>query len=612
MHVDVIDEWPRLLSCRQDWEAVYRRDPEAQVFLSWTWMSTWLRQLDGRWLVLAAKKDVDSGVYQGFFPLRLKTGQVRDGGFQDDLMMAGNRGADYTGFIIDPAVETQVIPAFAGTIKSRRWSRLNLEFVRMSPARLELLLSQFPADRFRIRPVSQLNEVDNVDNCICPCVSLPDDWDAYLGTLGSNTRQKIRRYLRKVDQDPTLELTVADRHTIERDLNILLQLWERKWAHRKGETIKAVLNVQRRLLLDMHRQDALFMPVLWHRGVPTGALAILLDIEKRSMRFLMGARDESAHNPPPGVVLHAYSIRAAIELGWRTYDFLRGNEPYKYDFGARDQKIHHFLVMCPARSSSRSDRSGVQAVLERTMALDRSGHGDRAMAGYRQILDWAPDCREALLGLARRLMARGDHAAARAFLERLVAIEPDTDVGWLRLGRCYEAERRFTEAADAYRQVLKRSPSHAMAHNNIGHALHQLGRYGQAVEALESALACQPDYAEAALNLGNALVMHASTAASTDRSQGAGCQTAAKGSDAETTLSKAVDQYRSAIRLKPNLVEAHYGLGVAYRRQGALGSARRSFRTVLELDPGHRDAARALADLPEQPDGFVRSAVPAQ
>jgi Acetyltransferase (GNAT) domain len=37
----------------------------------------------------------------------------------------------------------------------------------------------------------------------------------------------------------------------------------------------------------------------------------------------------------PGVVLIARTIEDAIARGARRYDFLRGEEPYKYGFGAR-------------------------------------------------------------------------------------------------------------------------------------------------------------------------------------------------------------------------------------------------------------------------------------
>ncbi|TIX38767.1 MAG: GNAT family N-acetyltransferase, partial [Mesorhizobium sp.] len=47
---------------------------------------------------------------------------------------------------------------------------------------------------------------------------------------------------------------------------------------------------------------------------------------------------------PSGLVLHGYCIRRAIEQGFRSYDFLRGNEAYKYSYGVEETAIHCVLV----------------------------------------------------------------------------------------------------------------------------------------------------------------------------------------------------------------------------------------------------------------------------
>jgi CelD/BcsL family acetyltransferase involved in cellulose biosynthesis len=44
--------------------------------------------------------------------------------------------------------------------------------------------------------------------------------------------------------------------------------------------------------------------------------------------------DPDARAMSPGVVLIARTIEDAITRGFRRYDFLRGEEPYKYGFGA--------------------------------------------------------------------------------------------------------------------------------------------------------------------------------------------------------------------------------------------------------------------------------------
>jgi CelD/BcsL family acetyltransferase involved in cellulose biosynthesis len=37
-------------------------------------------------------------------------------------------------------------------------------------------------------------------------------------------------------------------------------------------------------------------------------------------------------------------LERVIEGGAHYFDFMRGNEPYKYDLGAKDREIHHVVI----------------------------------------------------------------------------------------------------------------------------------------------------------------------------------------------------------------------------------------------------------------------------
>jgi CelD/BcsL family acetyltransferase involved in cellulose biosynthesis len=49
----------------------------------------------------------------------------------------------------------------------------------------------------------------------------------------------------------------------------------------------------------------------------------------------------------PGIVVTARCIEYAIQLGREKFDFLRGDEVYKYRFGAQDTEIRRLLVAKP-------------------------------------------------------------------------------------------------------------------------------------------------------------------------------------------------------------------------------------------------------------------------
>jgi CelD/BcsL family acetyltransferase involved in cellulose biosynthesis len=60
----------------------------------------------------------------------------------------------------------------------------------------------------------------------------------------------------------------------------------------------------------------------------------------------------SGYNPrfakySAGVALLTYRIHKAILQGVRTFDFLRGDEDYKYDFGAKDTPVWRAVIAPP-------------------------------------------------------------------------------------------------------------------------------------------------------------------------------------------------------------------------------------------------------------------------
>jgi CelD/BcsL family acetyltransferase involved in cellulose biosynthesis len=193
--------------------------------------------------------------------------------------------------------------------------------------------------------ISSVDPIDNIDLGVSPYVDLPDSWDSYLaGTLSQNTRQKARRFLKKVDERE-LRVTQADVCTIERDLRILLDFWSARWGERKAEKLPAIIRSMQQMLMRSFVSGHLFLPVLWKEDRPLGALACLTDPVKRVFLFYCCGRDETVTSPPPGFILHAYTIRHALSQGYRVYDFLRGNEPYKYMFGAKER---HTRSICQA------------------------------------------------------------------------------------------------------------------------------------------------------------------------------------------------------------------------------------------------------------------------
>nr|WMC95743.1 GNAT family N-acetyltransferase [Aminobacter aminovorans] len=489
MQVDVITDVETLAKMRQDWERLYKADPEAQFFVSWAWLVPYMRFYKGAWFVLAARLGNPGSPYVALMPLRMRTRMSgKTGLFFNEISMAGNNAADYTGAICDPVHAEMALKAFGRHVAQMGWARLNLENLRMSRERVFAFIGQFSRDIFAMREFSRVNAADNVDNCRCFAAALPDTFDGYLdNVLSTNTRQKLRRFLRKVDAGE-LRITRADADTYERDIDTLLDLWRIKWGARKGDRLAAILHNNRRVLRDSFRNGTLYLPVLWQGDRPLGGLAIFVDPVKKALLFFMAGRDEAVTSVPTGLILHGHCIKLAIENGLTTYDFLRGDEPYKFAFGVTESKINCAQIYTKSgrNNGDRLDTRSLNGIFAEVTRLHQQGQLERAENGYRQILATDATYSRALYGIGQLLSAKGEHREALVHYQTLANSVPTSAKAWLRLGMELQALSRHIEAAEAFRKVLSLSPDFAGAEFSLAKSLAALDRIENAIETLEA------------------------------------------------------------------------------------------------------------------------------
>jgi CelD/BcsL family acetyltransferase involved in cellulose biosynthesis/predicted negative regulator of RcsB-dependent stress response len=488
MRIDVIESIADLDAARTDWDRVYMSDPDARYFLSWTWLQVYLRNRK-RWFILALREKQPGSPYVAFFPLRLRTTQdPKTGIFTDDIFMAGNHAADYTGFISEPAYEAHAIRGFALFLKSQNWTNLHLDNFSGSIERRNGLLAELNGPDVVFRKVPRLDEA-GLDMAICPVANLPHSWDAYLErNLSSQTRQKLRRFLRQVDNDADYRITVATADTIERDVDILFRLWRAKWGSLKGDRTDKIIETSRGILLEAFRNGSLAIPVLWHGDRPLGALANFLDHQKKSVLFYIAGRDEEWKTPSPGLVLHGHSIRRAIEEGFTSYDFLRGNEPYKYAFGVEERPLHCIAVRS---RSGRNLREGLNIrsighVYEQGSQLYASGDRANAEAAFEQVLAAYPDHLGAQFSLAQLMFDKGKLVEAEAAYRAILAKVADPVPVLVRLGDTQLALKKFGEAAATFSTIIDQRPNSLRSHFKKGTALAASGRTAEAIKAFKA------------------------------------------------------------------------------------------------------------------------------
>jgi Flp pilus assembly protein TadD len=62
-------------------------------------------------------------------------------------------------------------------------------------------------------------------------------------------------------------------------------------------------------------------------------------------------------------------------------------------------------------------------------------------------------------------------------------------------------------------------------------------------------------------------------------------------------VQEAISHYEQALRIKPDLAEAHYDLGIASEQAGSVQEAIRHYEQALRLKPDFAEAQNGLARL---------------
>ena len=390
MRVDLIDTLRAFDALEENWNFVQGLDPDAGYFLSWRWLAEVFRANPGQWRVLAVRPESGPGEYVCFLPLRLRVRWSRSRREYTTECDAGGRlsWAQYTGFVCIPAWEQEALVTLAAELRNMPWQYFSLTNWLVSDRRFDLFLSDFEQEDYEVSVEDPTPSEGKIDNLVCPFVRLPDSFESYLSTcVSANTRQKIRRFSRRLEQSTDLRVTVTSPDLFENHLGLILDLWLRKWAPVRGQrSAEKVVRKYQEILAQSMACGAVFMPILWSADRPLGGLVNIVDKQKREMYFIVAGRDQDASEPFIGLMLHAYSIRWAIENNLRIYDFCHGNEPYKYSLGAIDKRLYHLVIRRRSRVEiGRLDPNNMTDALNSMIQFVVDGRIDDAISACRQL-----------------------------------------------------------------------------------------------------------------------------------------------------------------------------------------------------------------------------------
>ncbi len=315
-----------------EWNDLLHRSPADTIFLTLEYQRTWWRYLgEGELLILAAR---DDGNLVGIAPLFV-TENAR--GQRVMATVGCVEVADYLDLIVAQGWENEVYGTLVDYLARGgvEWDILDLCNIHQDSPTLELLPSLAEA-----RGWTFSTALDDV----CPIVQLPATWNEYLQMLSKKQRHEIRRKMRRLEAQAGVNwYIVGPEHDLATEIEHFVDLMAASTPD-KAEFLTPRMRSFFRQLASV-AYDAGWLQLTFLKVEEQKAAAYLNFIyDNHVLVYNSGLDWQSFPKLGAGIVLIAYCIRHAIEHGRATFDFLQGDERYKYQFGGQDVKVRRLVV----------------------------------------------------------------------------------------------------------------------------------------------------------------------------------------------------------------------------------------------------------------------------
>ncbi|MCU0484633.1 MAG: GNAT family N-acetyltransferase [Anaerolineales bacterium] len=178
----------------------------------------------------------------------------------------------------------------------------------------------------------------------CPYIPLPGDFEKYLAEqVDKKQRHEIRRKMRRAAENPTPVrwYIVEDESALEDEIQAFLSLMAND--PEKEAFLTAPMRTQMRLCMQAAFRAGWLQLSFLEVNSEKAAGYLIFDHHGHLWVYNSGL-DFRFRELSPGWVLLGYLLEWANQNGRQYFDFMRGNEDYKYKFGAIDRRVVRAIV----------------------------------------------------------------------------------------------------------------------------------------------------------------------------------------------------------------------------------------------------------------------------
>lgn len=321
MRAETITTVHELQRVKDEWNSLLEGSVSSSIFLTWEWMYSWAECFlnDDRALFVIFVYD-DANKLVGIAPwymLRIKVGPstIRQIGFLGtpetasdylDVFAVKGREREVSNFLYD----------YLFGECSKHWDSMNLQDVKAE----SLFLLNF-MHRHRI----QGKHFEISQGSFCPIVSLPETEEAFLSQISSTRSKRFRQDLRTLKKTDTVEIQTHVTGGMEEAIDAFFKLYAEKTEWNGADLHRFI----QRFHANSSSRGFLQIDFLLANGNTIGGL-LHLNHNGTMAVYLMAV--DKKYNPriSTGNLLVGLCIGRAIQGQFKSYDFLKGYEEYKF------------------------------------------------------------------------------------------------------------------------------------------------------------------------------------------------------------------------------------------------------------------------------------------
>ncbi len=328
--IESLDEWNNLA---QEWRTLLSDSRSESFFLRWEWLSAWVDCClgDDRQLFVLAFREKEALV--GIAPLYISLKKYGPFPIREvRLLGSPDGGSDYLDVISRRGRERVVADALYDYLMGEGAKRWDILYLQDIPADALFILY------FMKRIQAEGKYAELVQGSYCPIVELPECENTLLKELSQWRRKKFKQDIRVLHREQNVVHSVLVGDDVAAGLETFFRLYEEKG----GWPAEGLRSLIRSFLARCGDDKPLQLDLL---SVDNRAVAGLLHLKHNDTiaMYLMAVDKEFNPKISLGNLLVGLCLKNSIAAGHAFYDFLKGDESYKFHWATGGKSSMNLL-----------------------------------------------------------------------------------------------------------------------------------------------------------------------------------------------------------------------------------------------------------------------------